>query len=181
MSTALFDSPQPHLAKPAVARLLTARPAPRREPPFDDEIDIHRPALTRFDRPLPFERPQIRPEPVVIRRRIDDELPDPAVWGRRLLIGLVEAAAGKRPMQQLDEFLTPAIAQGLRAELQRSETSGRRHWLHRATPGSVRAMQPCRGIAEVSATVYVGPRVRALALRVERRHDRWRCTRIQLG
>jgi hypothetical protein len=42
-------------------------------------------------------------------------------------------------------------------------------------------MQPCRGIAEISATVQVGSRVRALALRIERRHDRWRCTRIQLG
>jgi hypothetical protein len=180
MSIALFQTPVLPLAEPAPKRLLTMRPAPRREPPYDDELDEH-PALGRFDRPLPFEAIPVRPEPVAVRRRIDDELPDPAVWGRRLLIGLVETAAGKRPIHQLDEFLTPAIAHGLRSELQRADPGGRRHWLHGATPRSVRAMQPCRGIAEISATVQVGSRVRALALRIERRHDRWRCTRIQLG
>jgi hypothetical protein len=180
MSIALFETPVLPLDEPAPRRLLTVRPAPRREPPYDDESD--RPVgLNGYDLPLPFERTPVQPEAVAVRRRLDDELPDPAVWGRRLLIGLVEAAAGKRPIHQLDEFLTPAIAHGLRSELQRADPFGRRHWLHGAMPRSVRAMQPCQGVAEISATVQVGARVRALALRVERRHERWRCTRIQLG
>jgi hypothetical protein len=45
----------------------------------------------------------------------------------------------------------------------------------------VRASEPSDGVAELCATVDVGGRVRALALRLEEQHGRWRCTRLQLG
>jgi len=43
------------------------------------------------------------------------------------------------------------------------------------------ASSPSEGVAELSATLQAGPRVRAIALRLEARHGRWRCTRLQLG
>lgn len=165
-----------------VATLLSVRPAPRREPPFDDEIPLGlRCAATALDRPLPFPPATHRPATTALRRRYDADLADPATWARRLLIGLAESAAGKRPLQQLAGLLTPSIAQGLQADLLRAEAGGQRHWLNLATVRSARAMQPKPGIAEVSVTLAVGRRVRAAALRVERRHDQWRCTRIVLG
>jgi hypothetical protein len=165
----------------ASPRLLTVRPAPRREPPFDDEIPAAlRSAVTHFDRPLPFPRPVVR-APIGERRRYDPDLPEPMAWGRRLLIGLVEAAAGKRPLHQLANLLTASIAQGLQSELHRAHTCGQRHWLNGATLRGVHAMQPRQGVAEISVTLDAGTRVRAVALRIERRHDQWRCTRIVLG
>lgn len=161
--------------------LVTVRAAPRREPPFDDELAPDTAAsVSVFDQPLPFEQTAPEPPPPV-HRPLDEGLPEPSQWARRLLVGLVEAAAGKRPLHQLAPLLTPSIADGLSTELARAEVHGRRHWLHGTVPRTVRAMQPCAGVAEVNATVRVGERVRAIALRVERRHDRWRCTRIQLG
>jgi hypothetical protein len=47
--------------------------------------------------------------------------------------------------------------------------------------GSVRASEPADGIAELSATLRHGPRVRAVAMRLEVRHGRWCCTRLMLG
>jgi len=55
------------------------------------------------------------------------------------------------------------------------------------TPGapiqliSVRVCQPADGIAEVSATVRAGRRVRAIAFRVEGVQGRWRITALDIG
>ena len=155
------------------------RTAPRREPPFDDELDPAAARALRSDQPLPFvtEPTQV----VVRRRRAESALPDPTLSARSLLIGLIEAAAGKRPMRQLNDHLTIGVSCGLRDDFDRETRLGRRHWLHRATVRSVHTSEPSRGVAEIAVTLSVGPRVRAAALRFEFRHDRWRCTRFQLG
>jgi Family of unknown function (DUF6459) len=161
------------------SRLVVIRPAPRREPPFDDELDgsfDHAP----FDRVLPFERPA-RPRVWVPRPRPATSLPDPAPWGRRLLIGIIETAAGHRPVQQIAALLSPSVHRGLCADFERTRQAGPPHWLHRASIRSVRATEPCDGVAELCATVEVCGRVRAVALRLEDQRGRWRCTRLQLG
>lgn len=161
-------------------RLMTVRRAPRREPPFDDEIPSNVVPLSRWDRPLPFEDLMPRRRTIAIRIVNDPDLPDPARWASSVLIGLVETANGRRPPQQLSHMFTAAIAARITADLTR-RLGGKPHWLHAATVRTVRAMQPCAGVAEVSATLQVASRVRAVAIRMERRHDQWRCTRIQLG
>jgi hypothetical protein len=159
-------------------RQSAVRPAPRREPPFDDELPLR--AVGRLDRPLPFRTasPLQAPGPI---RPLPQTLPDPAGWGRRLLIGIIETAGGRRPLQQLGALLSPAVAAGLGADFERAAQQGTRHWTHTAQVRSVHASRPVEGVAELTATVQTGRRVRAIALRLESRHGRWRCTRLQWG
>jgi hypothetical protein len=160
---------------------LRVRPAPRREPPFDDEFDPAESAVGPFDRPLPLEL-RVRSFPVVppAARNRSNDLPEPAAWARRLLVGIVEAAAGRRPLSQLAGMLSPGVAAGLRSDL--VTTGGtRRHWTAGASVRSVHATEPTATTAELAATLSVGPRVRAVALRLEVRHSRWCCTRLVLG
>lgn len=158
---------------------VVVRPAPHREPPFDDELEATS-QVGPHDRHLPFAAvavPQAwRPRPA--RTSV---LPDPGVWGRRLVIGLIETAAGRRPLNQLGALLSPSVGRGISADFERAAGTGKPHWLHRATVRSVRACEPADGVAELCATVQVGPRVRAMAVRLEEHHGRWRCTRLQLG
>jgi hypothetical protein len=160
------------------ARPITIRPAPRREPPFDDELDGNSP-YAPFDRALPFEA-TARPHVWLPSAPRPSALPDPAPWARRLLIGMVETAAGHRPVQQLAGLLSPSVHRGLCADFAPDRQRGR-HWLHRAVVRSVRGSEPTDGVAELCATVEVGGRVRAIALRLEEHYGRWRCTRLQLG
>ncbi|MDQ2751300.1 MAG: Rv3235 family protein [Actinomycetota bacterium] len=181
MTTALAGgSPAPK--RTAAVRILTVRPAPRREPPFDDEIAPRRLyAVGPLDQQLPFESAARRDRPMAPPTVLRTDLPDPALWGRRLLIGIIETAAGRRPLQQLAALLSPSVAHGLGADFERAAQRRRPHWTHAATVRSVRACEPAEGVAELCATVQVGPRVRAVAMRLEAHQNRWRCTRLQLG
>ena len=73
------------------------------------------------------------------------------------------------------------MAHGLRVEFEHAARRGRPHWTHAATVRSVRACEPADDVAELSATVHAGQRVRAVAMRLEVRHGRWCCTRLVLG
>lgn len=162
-------------------RTVIVRAAPRREPPFDDELDPSWPTYGPLDRRLPFEQTPARPALWQPRPPRPRDLPDPGPWGRRLLIGMIETAGGHRPLQQLATLLSPSVAKGLGTDFERAQRGGAPHWLHRATVRSMRVSEPATGIAEVSATVETGQRVRAIAIRLEEHHGRWRCTRLQLG
>lgn len=159
--------------------LMTVRRAPRREPPFDDELPANVVALSRFDRPLPFAD-GVPVKPLSIRTIPDPDLPDPIRWASGVLIGVIETANGRRAPHHLGHMFSAAIAARISADLT-ARIGGRPHWLHAAAVRSVRCMQPCRGVAEVAATLTVGSRVRAVAMRIERRHGAWRCTKLQLG
>jgi hypothetical protein len=162
---------------------IVVRPAPPREPPFDDEIAAGAVRVGPHDQPLPFERTRRRrvalppPAPSPLRA----VLPDPAIWSRRLLVGIIETAGGRRPLNQLSALLSPGVAHGLRAEFELAGQLGRPHWIHRAVVRSVRASEPADRVAELCATVRAGERVRAIAMRLEVRHERWCCTRLLLG
>lgn len=164
----------------APARRVVVRPAPRREPPFDDELPPGYVPPGPYEQRLPFDLPPRVPawRPPKPRPR---NLPDPEFWGRRLLIGMIETAAGRRPLAQLAALLNPSVTRGLGGDFERAARRGTPHWLHRAGVRSVRATEPAEGIAELCATVETGNRVRAVAMRLEERQGRWRCTRLQLG
>jgi hypothetical protein len=161
-------------------RVVTVLPAPRREPPFDDELSqpwLH--IVRGRDRELPFPEPTPGLCAIAPTRRAD--LPDPASWVRRLLLGLSEAAAGRRPLNQVAALLSPSVARGLGADFERATAKGSRHWLHEANVRNIRATEPSEGVAELAATVQAGARIRAMALRLEARHGHWRCVRLQIG
>jgi hypothetical protein len=91
----------------------------------------------------------------------------------------LEVASGLRPAAQLVRWTTPAVVAAL----------GRRHALAqrgggrppRATVRSVRLCEPAPGVGEVAAVVAAGPRVRALAFRMEDEGGRWRVVAFELG
>jgi hypothetical protein len=176
MTAAVRTDPKPT----AAPRLVVIRQAPRREPPFDDELpNGHRPG--RFEQRLPFARPKI---PVVPRLPLalrGRSLPAPGPWGHRLLVSLIESASGRRPLSQLATLLTFAVLRGIGTDFERAAHAGTPHWLHRASVRSVRASEPSADVAELCATVQAGTRVRAVAMRLEAKDGRWRCTRLQLG
>ena len=183
------------LVSPAT-RSITVRPAPRREPPFDDELAPpvagRVPSLRlagSLDQPLPFEhwpsaefaarsgsrqRAWIAPAPPD-----RGDLPEPAIAARRLLVALLEVRAGLRPLRQLGAHLSPAVLLGLQTELVRvpgPADSGRQALLK-----SVHVCEPADAVAEISAVVCTAGRHRAIAARLEGRDGRWRCVRLQLG
>ena len=79
--TAALRTTGPHTARPARPPLrVVVRPAPHREPPFDDELEA--PVATRHDRWLPFE-PASAPAPRPAPALRPQGLPDPEKWARR--------------------------------------------------------------------------------------------------
>ena len=163
---------------------IRVRPAPRREPPFDDETEA-RPILRLVDSdaqprlpfadlaPAPRRRPAARPP----RQR-----PTPPAAGRfghTLVQGIVEVLNGLRPVTQLSGHLSPAIQtalQGGATELARFRGAGRAPIVR-----SVHVSAPSDDVAEISAVVDVSGRCRAIAARIELAHGRWRCVALQLG
>jgi hypothetical protein len=90
------------------------RPAPRREPPFDDErTDQQVSSVGPHDRQLPFDTPQRRVVDVrqafAARRIGHGGLPDPEAFGRRLLVGIFEALGGRRSLPQLAAHLSHGV------------------------------------------------------------------------
>lgn len=166
---------------------LIVSPAPRREPLFDDERPARLSLVGRYDQPLPF---QSEPAPSQLRltRQVDDfdaqptsrnNLPDPELFIRRLLIAVIETATGRRSPLQLAAHTSSAVHAGLARDagrMTRLGTAARPATLH-----SVHVSEPADGIIEATAVVAVGRRFRAIALRLEGLDGRWRCVRLQLG
>jgi hypothetical protein len=164
-------------------RVVTVRPAPRREPPFDDERTEEQLSLIGpHDRQLPFASPQRRVvdvrEAFAPRRMHLGHLPDPEAFGRRLLVGIFEALGGRRSLPQLATHLSHGVYSGLVSDVERP---GRRRWQTPPAIRSVRVCEPAAEVAELSAVIQAGSRCRAVALRLEGVNGRWRCVRLQIG
>jgi hypothetical protein len=166
------------------------RVAPCREPPFDDELTgRHLSVVGPLDQPLPFELLDLqRPsalrlsadaDPFAVQPTGRQQLPEPAAFARRLVIGVIETATGRRPASQLRQHTSPAVHAGLlrdAGKISRLGTAQRPATLH-----SLHFTEPADGVAEVAAVLRVGDRFRALALRLEGLDGRWRCMRLQIG
>lgn len=184
---------------------ITLRPAPDREPPFDDELPSRRLQLVGpWDQPLPFDPEPNRPatgRPPSTGSPAATTAPAPSraarrspsaggaahergsapaeQWGRRFLVALLECAAGRRSLAQLSRHAALPVIEGFR-----KDAAAWARVAPRRRPGvvrTVRAFQPSEDSAEFSAVIQVGPRFRAVAARLERTADGWRCTRLQIG
>jgi hypothetical protein len=166
------------------------RPAPRREPPFEDELPTRQSGLLGpADQQLPFRTPDpgapstlrlaMPPDRFEARPTGRSDLPPPAAFARRLLIGVIETATGRRSASQLSRHTTPTVQTGLARDagkISRLGTASRPATVH-----SLHLAEPADGVAEIVAVVRVGPRFRAIALRLEGLDGRWRCVRLQIG
>ncbi|HEX8766730.1 MAG TPA: Rv3235 family protein [Jatrophihabitans sp.] len=188
MTTSALGELDPGLPEAATQRFLL-RPAPRREPPFDDEQPgRHLSLVGPLDQPLPFDdegappstmRLAWQPDPFAVRPTGRDELPEPTVLARRLVIGVIETVTGRRSAAQLRHHTSPTVQAGLvrdAGRITRLGTARRPAALH-----SLHVTEPADGVAEVAAVLRVGDRFRALALRLEGLDGRWRCVRLQIG
>jgi hypothetical protein len=180
-----FDPPAPTPAK-----RLVLRPAPPREPPYDDELNA--PGMTLvgpFDRTLPFEPVDVTlPSALRLIRNTEDfaaqptarsELPELIAFSRRFAIGVIEVVSGRRTPAQLAMNVAPAVQIGLARDaghLTRLGSARRPATLH-----SVRVSEPADGVAELAAVARLGDRFRAIAFRLEGLDGRWRCVRLQIG
>lgn len=167
-------------------RPLTIVPAPRIRPPVIAETDDDwaggrctespyiQDALAvdfslRSDQDLFGEQPTRR-----------DDLPDPADWAAHIAQALVEVMAGVRPAPQLLRWTTPEV---YAAVARRAAVSVRRGMppTRRTVVRSLRVCEPADGVAEASAVVVDGGRVRALAMRLVGLDGRWRVEALQVG
>lgn len=174
---------------PIAGSRFSLRPAPVREPPYDDERPGRQLSLVGpLDQPLPFHSTDpgapsplrlASADPFGARPTGRTELPEPAAYARRLLIAVIETATGRRPASQLSQHTAPSVQAGLARDagkISRLGSPARPATLH-----SVHLAEPADGVAEVAAVVRIGDRFRAVALRLEGLDGRWRCVRLQIG
>ena len=108
-------------------------------------------------------------------------------WAHRYTQAAVEIAGGDRPVSQLLRWTSPRVYQDLarRAQLVRSaalrETTTARVQHVRPSVETVHATWLEEDVAEVCARVRYGRRCRAVALRFEKRADRWQATALEFA
>ena len=112
-------------------------------------------------------------------RREDDEV---RMWAARFAQAVTESVSGLRPTTQLVRWTSQDVFRDLdrRAQLVR-RAAGQARRPVRPQVRSVHVFRPDDRTAEVSVHIRHGHRSRALALRLERRADRWVCTALEFG
>ena len=113
-------------------------------------------------------------------------------WASRMAQAVVDCLAGHRPVSQLVRWTAPDVYRDLdrRVRVVRGNAGspvavrpagGGSRLVVRPQVRSVHICRPSDDAAEVSVHVRHGGRSRALAMRMERRGERWLCTVLQFG
>ncbi|MCA5924138.1 Rv3235 family protein [Curtobacterium oceanosedimentum] len=107
---------------------------------------------------------------------------DPAATARALGLCIAEVLTGAREVDSIARWITDDVHRHLqqRAALAaRARSTARRS---RGRPvlrvGSVVVCRPARGVAEATVVVHTRSHARAVAIRLEERHGRWRATAV---
>lgn len=150
---------------------------PLAAPPYDDEREGNGGSFRRGTEPprgtLGAARQAARPLRGPGPPRPPDA--DPSGWASQFAQILAETLAGSRPAHQLTAWTTDRARRQIR-NLGPLLATGQRPRVRR-----VMASAPASGVLELTAVVGFGPRVRVLALRLERDEadrGRWCCTAI---
>jgi hypothetical protein len=162
---------------PAHVRL---RPVPPLEPPYDDEaVPRLRLIASHVEDPLPFDVTNPAPvgRPLAPPAPPRQQLPDPRPWAARLVVAVLEALAGRRPVRQLVPWTDDAVYAQLSRTVRSQALTGSRPGVLR----SLRISEPADGVIELCAVVVDADRSRAVAARLEGADGRWQCTALQLG
>ena len=168
--------PTPHVALPpaTVTRLVPVQ----RQPPDDYELqgtlalDLH-----PVD-PGPPRTPELDPRRTARLDHVDDG--EVRAWSARFAQAVVESVGGRRPVSQLVRWTTQEVYRDLdrRALLVRRALDGRARAVHPQVR-SIHVCRPTPDAAEVSVHVRHAQRSRALAMRLERRRERWCCVALE--
>ncbi len=119
------------------------------------------------------------PEPIA---PVADPLPDPLLWTGQVVQAAMEVIAGTRPANQLRRSTSPKVHAMLARRFALAQRTAR--------PGepparpAVQALHACRvdaEVAEVSLICRLPGRVRAVAVRLQAAHGRWRIHELELG
>ena len=160
-------------------------PAPRTRPPVISELDCWAPEGNRASRyvqdALAVDFDSMTDEQLFGERPTRrDDLPVPRPWAGHIAQELVEVMAGARPAPQVLRWTTPEV---YAAVARRAAVSARRGAgsTRRTVVRGVRVCEPADGVAEASAVVVDGGRVRALAFRLVGLDGRWRVEALQIG
>jgi hypothetical protein len=185
------------LTRQGPRRPIRLRPAPRNEPPFDDERDPltwpspHQLALD-WSRPATSLRPP-DPPPPVNRTVVTGVSADARLAVRRFVAMCVEVLNGYRPAAHLRRLTQPreaatVVAQGVagarwvgHARLTRVAGRAPRH--RRPAPAAVVRLQLCEpreGAVEAAAVLLIGDRTHAMAIRLEEHGESWLATTLRL-
>ena len=137
--------------------------------------------------------PPSLPEPTTLRAVADVVPIDPShrgrleQWVHRFVQASVEIVGGDRPASQLLRWTSAAVYSDLhRRAILVGRAGGHQPGVRRVQPVrphvvSVHASFVSPTVAEASARVRYGARSRALAMRFERRQDRWICTAMEFA
>jgi hypothetical protein len=174
------------------------RPAPRHEPPFDDERDPltwPSPHQLAFDWPRPSKSPEPpEPSPPAVRRTVvTGASAEARLAVRRFVAMCVEVLNGYRPAAHLRRLAQPreaatVVAQGLAGahrvtEARLARTAGRAPRPRRPAPAAVVRLQLCEpreGAVEAAAVLMIGDRTWAMAIRMEAHDESWLATTLRL-
>ena len=111
--------------------------------------------------------------------------PDLQAWVGRLAAGVLEVLHGVRPAAQLSRWFAPRVHRALadRAARVRPLQQGPPRIAVRSVHVSGRSSDDGEDltVVEAAAVVAVGPRCRAVALRLEPHAGRWRVTALEVG
>lgn len=107
----------------------------------------------------------------------DADLPDPLRLCGAVVVAAVEALRSTRPLVQLARWVSPAVYEALARAARPAPADAPRGV-------AVRGLRVCRiapTVAEATAVVHDGERVRAAAVRFEVHRGSWRATVLQIG
>jgi hypothetical protein len=163
-------------------------PAPASEPPYDDELPARGAVVKAPFGPLRGLSPApLRLVPALPARGAEEDeafsrtpvsdLPPARPVAHALVQGLLEVLGGVRPVSQLQRGTSPELF----AQLEQVVHGRPRAAGARPVTGAVRSLhvqERPEGVAEVCATVRRGPRMAAIALRLEGIGGRWCCTEL---
>lgn len=104
-------------------------------------------------------------------------LEDPTRLCGAVVMAAIEALTSARPLVQLARWVSPDVYEALARAARPGAASGRRGCVLRR----VRVCRISPTVAEGSAVVHDGARVRAAAVRFEAHRGSWRATVLQIG
>lgn len=171
--------------------MLTLRPAPRFDGPYDDEPSGRPAHVVEGNLALAFPRSTTAAMPLRLvppaggvdgheSANAIEPIPDPRRLVGPVAQAIAEVLMGGRAPQQLSEIATLDVLALLERNAGRLVPRGVRV-PPRPRVTAIRVCEPRRGVAEVAAVIDTGARKRAMALRLQASQGRWRCTVVRVG